>query len=99
MSLGQAVNWTANVAVSVTFLDAVRVLTLPAVFSVYFVFSVVAVVFIAMCVPETKGKSLEQIAKELRGSRQISRPQAMRVQGSPDKSSTFQPLYEDSSFI
>jgi len=66
MSLGQAVNWTANVFVSVTFLDSVRVFTLPAVLSVYFGFSVIALVFIYWAVPETKGKSLELISKELR---------------------------------
>ena len=99
MSLGQAVNWTANVAVSVTFLDAVRVLTLPAVFSAYFLFSIAAIIFIYYCVPETKGKSLEEISKDLNGCKQISRPQPLRVQASSDKTVDFQtPPYENSFF-
>ena len=85
MSLGQAVNWTTNVFVSATFLDAVRVLTLPTVFSVYFLFSVVAIVFIYLCVPETKGKSLEEISRELKGLKP-ARPQVMteKVDASTD---------------
>ena len=66
MSLGQAVNWVANVFVSVTFLDAIRLFTLPAVFAFYLVMSLVAAVFVYLTVPETKGKTLEQISKELR---------------------------------
>ena len=69
MSLGQAVNWTTNVFVSVTFLDAVRLLTLPAVLSVYLVFALLSLVFIYYCVPETKGRSLEQIALDLKGEK------------------------------
>jgi hypothetical protein len=69
MSLAQAVNWCANVFVSVTFLDAIRLLTLPAVFAFYLVMSLVAAVFVYWAVPETKGKTLEQIAKDLRGPR------------------------------
>ena len=65
MSLGQAVSWTANVFVSVTFLDAVRILSLPFVFFVYLVFALFAIGFIYKFIPETKGKSLEDISKEL----------------------------------
>lgn len=65
MSLGQAVSWTANVFVSVTFLDAVRILSLPFVFLVYLVCAVFSIVFIYKFIPETKGKSLEDISKEL----------------------------------
>jgi SP family facilitated glucose transporter-like MFS transporter 12 len=68
MSLGQAVNWCANVFVSVTFLDAIRLFTLPAVFAFYLLMSLVAAVFVFLVVPETKGKTLEQISKELRGT-------------------------------
>lgn len=81
MSLGQAVSWTANVFVSVTFLDSVRVLTLPFVFSVYLVFAVVAIVFIYRCVPETKGKSLEEISRELKSFKR-SQPRQKRASAS-----------------
>ena len=66
ISLGQAVNWTANALVSVTFLDLVHSFTLPAVFTLYLVMSVVSLVFIYYYVPETKNKTLEQISYELR---------------------------------
>jgi len=66
MSLGQAVNWTVNVLVSVTFLDAVRTLTLPIVFSFYLVMSILAFAFIYFYVPETKNKTLEQISSDLK---------------------------------
>merc|ERR1719187_1262053 len=66
MSLGQAVNWTVNVLVSVTFLDAVRTLTLPIVFSFYLLMSMLAFAFIYFYVPETKNKTLEQISSDLK---------------------------------
>ena len=69
MSVGQAVNWSANVFVSATFIDAVRVMTLPFVFLVYFIFSILSIIFIYKYVPETKGKSLEEISKELKETR------------------------------
>ena len=46
MSLGQAANWTANVFVSVTFLDAVSIFSLPVVFCFYLVVSIFSVGFI-----------------------------------------------------
>ena len=66
MSMGQAVNWSANVFVSVTFLDAVRVMTLPFVFLMYLLFAVLSIIFIYKFVPETKGKSLEEISNMLK---------------------------------
>ena len=69
MSLGQAVNWTANVVVSFTFLDMVHMFTLPSVFGFYLVMSVVSFLFIYYYVPETKNKTLEEINRELRQDR------------------------------
>ena len=66
ISLGQAVNWTANALVSVTFLDMVHSFTLPAVFTLYLIMSLASLVFIYYYVPETKNKTLEQISYELR---------------------------------
>jgi len=65
MSLGQAVNWAVNVLVSVTFLDTVRLVSLPAVFSFYLLMSFLSLIFIYKFVPETKNKTLEQISVEL----------------------------------
>ena len=66
ISLGQAVNWTANALVSVTFLDMVHSFTLPVVFTGYLLMSVLALTFIYFYVPETKNKSLEELSYELR---------------------------------
>ena len=68
MSLGQAANWTANVFVSVTFLDAVSIFSLPVVFCFYLVVSVFSVGFIYTYVPETRNKTLEEISRDLKKS-------------------------------
>ena len=68
MSLGQAANWTANVFVSVTFLDAVSIFSLPVVFCFYLVVSIFSVGFIYTYVPETRNKTLEEISRDLKKS-------------------------------
>lgn len=85
MSLGQAVNWCANVFVSVTFLDAIRVFSLPVVFAFYLVMSLVAAVFVYMVVPETKGKTLEQISKDLRGQQRSEGVAGAAAAASPER--------------
>ena len=66
MSLGQAVNWTANVFVSVTFLDAVSIFSLPVIFCFYLVMSILSFGFIYTWVPETRNKTLEEISRDLK---------------------------------
>ena len=65
MSLATVANWVFNLAVSVTFLNLVGAVGSSGAFLVYGVLSVAALVFIAMMVPETKGRSLEQIEASL----------------------------------
>ncbi len=65
MSLATVANWGFNLIVALTFLDLVGVLGSAGAFLVYAVLSVVALVFIARLVPETKGRSLEQIEDAL----------------------------------
>jgi MFS transporter, SP family, galactose:H+ symporter len=65
MSLATVANWVFNLAVSVTFLNLVGAVGSSGAFLVYAVLSVAALVFIAMMVPETKGRSLEQIEASL----------------------------------
>jgi len=79
MSLGQAVNWTVNVLVSVTFLDMVNILSLPVVFAVYFTMGSLSLLFVYFYVPETKNKTLEEISSHLK-------------QSSPNKHKTFSPM-------
>jgi len=54
-------NWVANLLVSVTFLSLVNALGQPGTFWLYAFMGMLAFVFCKRLVPETKGKSLEQI--------------------------------------
>ena len=61
MSAVTVVNWAMNLAVAVTFLTLVGVLGHAGTFWLYGVIAIGAWVFFYLLVPETKGKSLEQI--------------------------------------
>lgn len=61
MSAVTVTNWTMNLVVAVTFLTLVAVLGQATTFWLYGVIALGAWVFIYFLVPETKGKSLEQI--------------------------------------
>jgi sugar porter (SP) family MFS transporter len=65
MSLATVANWGFNLIVSATFLNIVAVAGSAGAFMLYAVLSVLALIFIAMMVPETKGRTLEQIEAEL----------------------------------
>ncbi len=59
------VNWGANFLVAQTFLSLTHLITRQGVFFLYTAFAVVSVVFFAARVPETRGRSLEDIQEEL----------------------------------
>ena len=61
MSLATVANWGFNLIVSATFLNLVGAVGSTGTFLLYGVLSLVALAFVAMTVPETKGRSLEQI--------------------------------------
>ena len=65
MSLATVANWTFNLIVSATFLDLVGVLGSSGAFLIYAVLSLAALVFVGVLVPETKGRSLEEIEEAL----------------------------------
>jgi sugar porter (SP) family MFS transporter len=65
MSATTIVNWLANFAVSATFLTAVGAITRQGTFLLYAVLAAVAVAFFAWRVPETKGRSLEEIQQDI----------------------------------
>lgn len=61
-------NWAANLAVSLTFLSIIERLGQSVGFGILAGFSIVALVFVYYLVPETRGRSLEEIEEDLRGS-------------------------------
>ncbi|XP_029005900.1 solute carrier family 2, facilitated glucose transporter member 10 isoform X1 [Betta splendens] len=82
-------NWTANLLVTFTFLNMIEWIGLSGVFILYGMTAVVAVLFFYFMLPETKGKSLQEIDDELRLNRRqccgcfsLSKPSAQyhRVQ-------------------
>ena len=61
MSIGTAANWSVNLIVAMTFLTLTQVLGSAATFWLYGIVSVGAWLFAFFLVPETKGKTLEEI--------------------------------------
>ncbi|XP_051887591.1 solute carrier family 2, facilitated glucose transporter member 10 [Pristis pectinata] len=54
-------NWAANLIVTVTFLDVIDTIGLSGTFLFYGLVGFASVAFISICLPETKGQSLEEI--------------------------------------
>ena len=73
MAVCTVANWAFNFIVSFTFLTLVDYLGKAGTFWLYAVVGVVAVVFFARLVPETKGRSLEEIQEDVGARRQRSR--------------------------
>lgn len=62
-------NWAANLLVTFTFLDLIDRIGLSGMFFLYGIIAVAAAVFFHFMLPETKGKTLEEIDRELRLNR------------------------------
>ena len=69
MSVGTAFNWSANLIVALSFLTLTDVLGKPATFWLYGAVSIGAWLFAFFLVPETKGKTLEQIESHWRAGK------------------------------
>jgi Na+/melibiose symporter-like transporter len=82
MSAASMTNWAANFLVSVSFLTLVSVIGRAGTFGLYAVIGVVAVWFFLAKVPETMGRSLEQIEEDLGAT--PAQP-ADRSPGRPDR--------------
>jgi MFS family permease len=65
MAVCTVFNWGFNFAVTYTFLTAVGAIGRSGTFWLYAGFAVCALAFFALRVPETKGRSLEQIERDL----------------------------------
>ena len=63
-SIATSALWTSTLVVTFTFLSLVHVLGVPGTFGIYAILSAVSFVFILKMVPETRGKTLEQIQRE-----------------------------------
>lgn len=62
-SISSFANWTANLLVSITFLSLIEIMGAPATFWLFAFLGILAFIFSWMLVPETKGRSLEQIER------------------------------------
>jgi sugar porter (SP) family MFS transporter len=63
-SIATSTLWTGTLVVTLTFLSLIRVLGVGGTFGIYAALSAIAFVFIWKVVPETRGKTLEQIQHE-----------------------------------
>ncbi|KAJ3671514.1 hypothetical protein LUZ60_007593 [Juncus effusus] len=72
-ALGQVGGRVSSGIVSMSFLSLSRVISVSGVFFVFSAISFVSVVFVKVCVPETKGKTLEQIEMMFRAGKESSR--------------------------
>jgi len=69
MSVGTAANWLSNLIVALTFLTLTKVIGKPGTFWLYAAVTVGAWFFAWFLVPETKGKTLEQIEAHWRAGK------------------------------
>jgi MFS transporter, SP family, galactose:H+ symporter len=69
MSVGTAANWSANLIVALTFLTLTKVLGKPGTFGLYAAVTIGAWFFAYFLVPETRGKTLEQIEAHWRAGK------------------------------
>ncbi|MGO9118116.1 MAG: sugar porter family MFS transporter [Desulfomonilaceae bacterium] len=69
MSVGTVANWSANLIVALSFLTLTQVLGKPATFWLYAVVSIGAWLFAFFLMPETKGRSLEEIEAQWRSGK------------------------------
>jgi MFS family permease len=68
MAVATIANWGANFVVAQTFLTLSSAITRSGVFFLYAALAVLALAFFATRVPETKGRSLEDVQAELVGN-------------------------------
>jgi MFS transporter, SP family, galactose:H+ symporter len=72
-----AANWSANLLVSLTFLTLVEALGPSRTFWLYALFAVAAWIFAYYLVPETKGRTLEEIERSLHGKTEVAGREAV----------------------
>jgi sugar porter (SP) family MFS transporter len=65
MSVATIANWGANFVVTISFLSLLNAITAKGVFFMFAFLTLVALAYFAKRVPETKGRSLQEIEREL----------------------------------
>ncbi|TNN82545.1 Solute carrier family 2, facilitated glucose transporter member 12 [Liparis tanakae] len=65
VSVVSAVNWATNLVISMTFLTLTEKIGVANMMFLYAAMSFVLLAFVIFCVPENKGRTLEEISKEL----------------------------------
>ena len=65
MGIAATTNWIFNFALSLVFLDLMRLMGSSGVFELFALLTLACIVFVYYCIPETKGKSLEEIESGL----------------------------------
>ncbi len=73
MSTATVVNWGTNLLVAITFLSLINIIGTPETFWLYSAIGIIAWIFVYFLVPETKGKSLEEIEIQLRKGRSLQK--------------------------
>jgi SP family arabinose:H+ symporter-like MFS transporter len=73
MSVATIFLWCGTLLVTLTFLSLVKALTAPGTFLLYATVSIAAFVFVWRLVPETKGRTLEEIDRWWRARRASSK--------------------------
>lgn len=63
-SVATSVLWTGTLLVTFTFLSLIRALGVSGTFAIYAVLSALSFVFVWSMVPETRGKTLEEIQRQ-----------------------------------
>nr|POE71622.1 putative inositol transporter 2 [Quercus suber] len=63
--IAATVNWTSNLIVAQSFLSLTKTIGTPWTFLMFGVIAVIGLVFVLICVPETKGLPIEEIEKML----------------------------------
>lgn len=72
-ALGQVGGRVSSGLVSMSFLSASRVISVAGVFFVFASISAISILFVKVCIPETKGKTLEKIEMMFRGDKDSNR--------------------------
>jgi len=66
MSIATTANWFFNYLMSLVFLDLMKWMGIAGVFELFAAFTVATIIFVYFYIPETKGKSLEEIEASLK---------------------------------